>query len=90
MAQVTLSKPAAQKAITYSQEAFEKLIMNANIMNRQVNARFVGLKDPTYVSYLELATQMQELIGQIGMKMESISNYCQSIIHLIDTYTESR
>ena len=72
MARITISKEAAQKAITYSQEAYEKLSANANFLNQQVNTRFIGLKDPTYVSYLELSMQMQELLGQVGQKMAHI------------------
>ena len=88
MAKITLSKPAAQKAIYYSKEAYEKLTTNANIMDRRVNARFVGLKDPAYISYLELSVQMQELIGQIGRKMDSVSEYCEAMIRWMDTYNE--
>ena len=88
MARITMSKQAAQKAIDYSTEAHEKLLANANLMNEKVNVRFIGLKDPSYVSYLELAIQMQELIGQGGRKMEAISDYSQKIINWIDTYNE--
>ncbi len=88
MARITISKEAAQKAITYSQEAYEKLSANANIMNQQVNTRFIGLKDPTYISYLELSMQMQELLGQVGQRMEAISQYCEKIKNWIDTYNE--
>lgn len=88
MARITISKAAAQKAITYSKEAHEKLTANANIMNQQVNRRFVGLKDPTYISYLELSVQMQDLLGQVGHKMEAITQYCEKISHWIDTYNE--
>lgn len=89
MGNITLSKPAAQKAITYSKEAHEKLLANANLLNTQVNTRFIGLKDPAYISYLELSLQMQDLIGQVGQKMETISLYCEKICHWIDTYSET-
>ena len=88
MARITISKAAAQKAINYSKEAHEKLAANANIMNQQVNRRFIGLKDPTYISYLELSVQMQDLLGQVGQKMEAIAQYCEKISHWIDTYNE--
>ena len=88
MARITISKAAAQKAINYSKEAHEKLAANANIMNQQVNRRFIGLKDPTYISYLELSVQMQDLLGQVGQKMEAITQYCEKISHWIDTYNE--
>ena len=89
MAKIILSKPAAKKAISYSKVAYEKLTANASIMDRRVNTRFAGLKDPAYISYLELSCQMQELIGQIGQKMDSISKYCEAMIRWIDTYNES-
>ena len=88
MGKVTLSKAAAQKAIVYSKEAHEKLTANANIMNEKVNRRFIGLKDPTYISYLELSIQMQEMLGQVGQKMEAITQYCEKVSRWIDTYTD--
>jgi len=50
MGRIKLSKDSAMKAITYSKEAYENLAQNARIMDQQVNNRFIGLKDPTYVS----------------------------------------
>ena len=88
MGRIKLSKELAMKAITYSQEAYENLAQNAKIMDTQVNNRFIGLKDPTYVSYLELSMQMQELLGQVGNKMEAVSEYCQSVIRWIDAYND--
>lgn len=88
MGRIKLSKDSALKAISYSQEAFENLAKNANIMDKQVNNQFVGLKDPAFVSYLELSMQMQELLGQVGNKMEAISEYCQAVIRWIDTYND--
>ena len=88
MGKVTVSKAAAQKAIVYSKEAHEKLTANANIMNEKVNRRFIGLKDPTYISYLELSIQMQEMLGQVGQKMEAITQYCEKVSRWIDTYND--
>ena len=88
MGKVTLSIAAAQKAIVYSKEAHEKLTANANIMNEKVNRRFIGLKDPTYISYLELSIQMQEMLGQVGQKMEAITQYCEKVSRWIDTYND--
>ena len=88
MGRIKLSKESAMKAITYSQEAYENLAQNAKIMDTQVNNRFIGLKDPTYDSYLELSMQMQELLGQVGNKMEAVSEYCQSVIRWIDAYND--
>ena len=88
MGRIKLSKESAMKAITYSREAYEGLAQNAKIMDQQVNIRFVGLKDPTFISYLELSMQMQELLGQVGNKMEAVSDYCQSVIRWIDAYND--
>ena len=88
MGRIKLSKDSAMKAITYSKEAFESLAQNAKIMDSQVNSKFIGLKDPTFISYLELSMQMQELLGQVGNKMEVVSDYCQSVIRWIDTYND--
>ena len=88
MARIKLSRNAAQKAITYSQEAYEALAQNVKTLDSQVNNQFIGLKDPTYIKYLELTMQMQELLGQVGNKMAAISEYCQSVIRWIDAYNE--
>lgn len=88
MAKFVMSKAAAQKAIEYSKDAHEKLAANAKVMDQRVNRRFVGLKDPTYISYLELSVQMQDLIGQVDCKMEAISQYCEKVSRWIDTYNE--
>ncbi len=89
MARITISKEAAMKAITYSNEAREELIQNVNIMNNNVNARFAGLQDPAYKQYYELSMQMQNLLTQIGGKMEDVSNYCGKVIRWIDEYNET-
>lgn len=88
MGSFTISKAAAQKAKQYSREAHEVLTSNARMMDNRVNQRFIGLKDPAYISYLELSVQMQDLLGQVAQKMEAISTYCDKIEHWIDTYNE--
>lgn len=88
MGRIKLSKDAAMKAISYSKEAFENLSQNAKIMDSRVNHQFIGLKDPAFISYLELSMQLQELLGQVGNKMEAVSDYCQAIIRWIDAYND--
>ena len=88
MARIKLSKEAAMRAIAYSNDAREQLISNINIMDNNVNSQFSGLQDPTFKRYLELSGQMQEMLKQIGGKMEAISEYCQSIIRWIDNYSD--
>lgn len=89
MARIKLSKEAAMKAIRYSNEAREQLMTNINVMDNNVNSQFSGLQDPAFKRYLELSGQMQDMLKQISGKMESISDYCQSVIRWIDTYSES-
>lgn len=89
MGKIKISKDAATKAITFSKEAYECLRENVAIMDKQVNGKFVGLKDPAYTSYLELSMQMTETLGQVQQKMEAVSEYCQSVIRWIDLYNET-
>ena len=88
MARIKLSKEAAMKAITYSNEAKDELMMNVRVMDNNVNSQFSGLRDPAFRRYLELSEQMQSLLSQVGAKMEAISDYCQTIMRWIDTYSE--
>ena len=84
----TISKHAAQKVIQQSREASECLTRNMQIMDRQINSQFIGLKDPAFISYLELSMQMQELLKQTCGKMEAVSDYCQKVINWIDQYND--
>ena len=82
----TISKYAAQQVIDQSKEAAENLNRNMQLMDRQINSQFIGLKDPAFISYLELSMQMQEVLKQISGKMEAVSDYCQKVITWIDQY----
>lgn len=88
MATFSLSKAATQRAIQYTKEAHELLTGTARVMDDQVNRRFIGLKDPAYISYLELSVQMQDLLGQVAQKMESICEHCEKVDRWIDSYNE--
>lgn len=89
MGQIKLSKDACMRAITYSNEANEQLMTNISVMDNNVNSQFTGLQDPAFNRYLELSSQMQGMLKQIGGKMEAIAEYCQSVIHWIDDYSSS-
>lgn len=89
MGQIKLSKEACMRAITYSNEAREQLMTNISVMDNNVNSQFSGLKDPAFNRYMELSSQMQGMLKQIGGKMEAISEYCQSVIRWIDDYSGS-
>lgn len=89
MGQIKLSKDACMRAITYSNEASEQLMTNISVMDNNVNSQFTGLQDPAFNRYLELSSQMQGMLKQIGGKMEAISEYCQSVIRWIDDYSSS-
>lgn len=88
MARIKLSREAAMKAISYSDEAQKKLMANINVMDNNVNSHFTGLQDPTFKKYLELSGQMQEMLRQVSGKMNEISEYCQSVIRWIDDFSD--
>ena len=73
MPRIKLSKDAAMKAITYSNDANTQLMTNVKIMNNNVNSQFSGLRDPAFRRYLELSDKMQDLLSQVGSKMSDIS-----------------
>lgn len=89
MGQITLSKDACMKAITYSAETNGQLLANMNLMNNNVNSQFAGLQDPAFRRYLELSNQMHIMLKQISGKIEAISEYCKSVIRWIDEYSAS-
>lgn len=89
MARIKLSKDAAMKAIAYSNEARDQLMTNINVMDNNVNSQFSGLQDPAFKRYLEMSGQMQDMLKQISGKMNDISQYCESVIRWIDSYSES-
>ena len=85
---ITLSEKAARQAISYSEEAREELLTNVSVMDNNVNSNFSGLQDPTFKKYLELSEQMQEMLKQVGVKMDEISEYCKSVIDWIQRFQE--
>ena len=88
MAKIKLSKEAAMKAITYSDDANNQLMTNVKIMDNNVNSQFSGLRDPAFRRYLALSEEMQNLLSQVGARMMAISDYCRSVMRWIDNYSE--
>ena len=88
MARIKLSRNAALKAISYSDEARNELLSNINVMDNNVNSHFASLQDPTFKKYLELSGQMQEMLKQVSVKMDEISQYCQGVVRWIDDYSQ--
>lgn len=89
MGKIMLSKECAEKGIIYSQEASDQLKANVEVMDKNVNAQFSGLQDPTFRKYIELSENMQRLIKQISGRMDDISEYCRAVSRWIDEYKES-
>ena len=85
---IKLSKEACRRAMTYSKDASEALVQNANIMDNNVNSHFSSLKDPAFQKYLELSEQMQNQLRLISQKMEDVSNYCAGVISWMDEDSE--
>ena len=88
MARIKLSREAAMKAIAYSEEASTALLEEVSFMDNEVNSCFSGLQDPTFMKYLELSGQMQEMLKQVSGKMDEISTYCQGVVRWIDEFSE--
>ncbi len=88
MGRIKLSREAAMKVISYSDNARNELLTNINIMDNNVNSHFASLHDPTFRKYLELADQMQGMLKQVGGKMDEISQYCHSVIRWIDDFSQ--
>lgn len=89
MARSTISLRAIRDAIECSQETAEVLSANAQILDSEVNARFTGLQDPTYRSYLELSENMQTTIRQLAGELARISEYCQKVYTHIAHYSST-
>jgi len=86
MSKIILSEEACKKAISYSEEASIALLQELRIMDNDVNSCFQGLQDPTIQKYLQLSSQMQDMIKQVTVKMNEISEYCQGVIRWIEIY----
>lgn len=87
MGRIVLSREAAMKAISYSDEARNELLNNMNVMDNNVNSHFASLQDPTFKKYLELSAQMQEMLKRVSGKMDEISEYCQGVVRWIDDFS---
>lgn len=89
MSKIILSKEACKKAISYSEDASAALLGELRIMDNDVNSCFQGLQDPTIQKYLQLSSQMQDMIKQVTVKMNEISEYCQGVIRWIEIYEQT-
>ncbi len=89
MAKIILSEDACKKAISYSEEASAALLKELTIMDNDVNSCFQGIQDPAILKYLQLSSQMQEMIKQVSGKMNEISDYCQKVIRWIEIYKQT-
>ena len=84
----SITKHAAMTVMEKSKEASMTLTNNMTLMDWRVNQQFIGLKDPAFISYLELSMQMQDIIKQISGKMEAITEYCQKCLDWMNKYSD--
>lgn len=86
MSTIKLSKTAALKVIRYSEEMFEELNSNTKQLNDQIVAHMLNLKDPVATTkHMELMQLLEDELKHIGMTVEDITQYCESMIRWIDT-----
>ena len=86
MSKVRLSKAAASRVISFTDEAYNALISNVRAMDSRVNSQFTGMVDPALKRYAELSEKLQNTLMQIGTNMEAISKYCRAVMRWIDDY----
>ncbi len=86
MSKVRLSKAAASRVISFTDEAYNALISNVRAMDSRVNSQFTGMVDPALKRYAELSEKLQNTLRQIGTNMEAISKYCRAVMRWIDDY----
>lgn len=86
MSKVRVSKSAASKVISFTEEAYNALIANIRAMDGRVNSQFAGMVDPALKRYAVLSEKLQNNLRQIGTNMEAISKYCKAVIRWIDDY----
>lgn len=86
MSKVRLSKAAASRVISFTDEAYNVLTSNVREMDSRVNSQFTGMVDPALKRYAELSEKLQNTLRQIGTNMEAISKYCRAVMRWIDDY----
>lgn len=86
MSKVKLSKAAASRVISFTDEAYNALTSNVRAMDSRVNSQFTGMVDPALKRYAELSEKLQNTLRQIGTNMEAISKYCRAVMRWIDDY----
>lgn len=86
MSKVRLSKAAASRVISFTDEAYNALTSNVRAMDSRVNSQFTGMVDPALKRYAELSEKLQNTLRQIGTNMEAISTYCRAVMRWIDDY----
>lgn len=87
MSSNTISVPAAQAVIRYSEDTIEKLNTELVRLDSEVNSKFAGLTDPTIAKYNELSENMRNTLMQICAKMQEVSDYCKEVIRWVGDYT---
>ena len=89
MAKIVLSEKACMQAIEYSKDASIALLVELEKMDSNVNSCFEGLEDTTIQKYLQLSSQMQDMIKKVTVRMDEISDYCKGVINFIHRYKET-
>lgn len=79
---------SAHKLRDYSNDANDKLSFNAERVNEELFSK-LDLGDPVCQSFRTDFCRMQDLFGQISVKINDVSKYCDKVIRWIDEYTET-
>lgn len=83
----TISIPAAQAVIMYSEDTIDKLNTELVRLDFEVNSKFIGLTDPAIIKYNEMSENMRNTLMQICTKMQEVSDYCREVIRWVENYT---
>lgn len=84
---IKLSKDAAKKAKSLTEDAFLTLEANTKNLNDRVGSLLLNLNDkPSTKKYDEMMSEIRSLLNQLRNNFNDIEEYCDKVIRWIDEY----
>lgn len=87
MAIIKLSKEAAIKVQKISQDTYNELIQNTNILKKEIEIQYQNLNDKATTKKLaEMFQIIENMLLKLANNFNDIQNYCDKTIRWIDEW----
>lgn len=87
MATIKLSKEAALKAQRISQDTYNELVQNVNILRKEIEMQYQNLNDKATTKKLaEMFQIIENLLSKLANNFDDINDYCDKTIRWIDEW----